>query len=117
MNMTPENFEERLRVFKDVAAANSERAMAWYVLNDKNEVKPTDYHGWLTWTKTGDPVIIWDCTVQGVRIVTAFFGHDERFFETARVSAEGRGTEVCTYLTWADALAGHQKKVDEQQAL
>ena len=54
MEMTPENVSEWLRVAKDVDAAISEQTMAWYILDDKNEVESTDYHGWLTWTKTGD---------------------------------------------------------------
>ena len=116
MEMTPENVSEWLRVAKDVDAAISEQTMAWYIIDDKNEVESTDYHGWLTWTKTGDPVIIWNCTVQDVKIITAFFGKDGRLFETARVSIEGSVAKVWSSLTWAQARSVHRRQVDELQA-
>ena len=52
MDMTPENIEEWLRVSKDLSTADSDHIMAWYILNDKDQVVPTDYHEWREWNQT-----------------------------------------------------------------
>ena len=61
-------------------------------------------------------MIIWDCTVGGVRIATAFFGEGPKLFETARFSAEAGFEVICCFGTWAQAEAGHVRMVDDLQS-
>ena len=115
--MTTDNFADWNQVQKDLVTAASDHTMAWYILNDQNQVVPADYHEWREWNETRTTHIIWDCTVVGVRIMTAFFGEGPRLFETARCSDESGFEVVDGYLIWADAAAGHRRRVDELQFL
>ena len=115
--MTTDNFADWNQVQKDLVTAASDHTMAWYILNDQNKVVPADYREWREWNETRTTHIIWDCTVVGVRIMTAFFGEGPRLFETARCSDESGFEVVDGYLIWADAEAGHRRRVDELQFL
>ena len=60
-------------------------------------------------------MIVGCSTVGGVQILTTFFGTSQRFFETIQWSEGGLPEVVCSYRTWAKAVAGHQEKVKELQ--
>lgn len=113
--MPIDNFQEWVRVQQDLHAAAAGRTMGWYILNDDNQVVPADYREWDEWKENKTTVLIWDCTVAGVRIMTAFFGEGPRLFETARCSRESGFEVVESYITWAEAESGHRRRVDELQ--
>lgn len=114
--MTTNNFEEWIRVQRDLTRAASDHVMAWYLLDDHNRVVAVDYREWHEWHETRPNPVIWDCTVGDVRIVTAFFGEGPKLFETAQCSPTSGFEVVEGFVTWAEAESGHRRRVAYQQA-
>ena len=110
------NFGQWMRVHEDLATVALDHVMAWYVLNEYNQVVPVDYHEWLEWRETRTNLIIWDCTVGEGRIMTAFFGEGPKLFETAQCSPESGFEVVENFPTWSYAESGHRRRVTGQQA-
>ena len=85
----------------------------WYILDDYQQMVLVDYAEWLQWSRDKGLVLLGNDIVSGVQVQTVFVGKPEHLFVTAEGPVGQKMEIVCGYRTWAQAEAGHQKRVKE----